>query len=799
MPSAFGPIPPSKLRRIAGLGRFCVGVLAIYFGLQTATLSAAEPAADFADFQTTVQPLLAKYCVGCHGGDKPNAELRLDRFKTDHDVLADYKNWNRVLEQLESEVMPPIEYRQPSAEERAALIAGIQRQTARVVCGKAVDPGRVTIRRLNRNEYNNTIRDLIGIDFQPADDFPADDVGYGFDNIGDVLTLPPILFEKYLHAAEQVAERAIVVPGDVPMQYISYRQAGLKLRGHEGERVPNKQKLRYLSEEGELYIAHRFPATGYYKFRLRACGNQAGPDPVRVSLRIDGREVQRIDVTAKAEKVEEYVVGVQVKEGVRELCVAFINDYYDPDAKDKNARDRNFAYESLKVEGPTAPPYESLPEAHRRIVFTKPYKSGSKSKSKEQAAQEVAERFASRAWRRPVRSDELDRLLSLFTAYDAQGKSFERCVQVMVAAVLTSPNFLFRVEDDRPPVDESGAYWISEYELASRLSYFLWSSMPDEELLRLAHDGKLRSSLDTQLARMVADPKADAFVKNFSGQWLQTRNLDVVAVDRKLFPTWSVELRNDLRRETELFFAHVLRENRSVLEFIDADYTFANERLAKHYGLSGVTGGDFRRVALSDRSRGGVLSMGSVLLVTSNPTRTSPVKRGKFILENILGTPPPPPPPGAGDLKDDEQSITAASLRERMQLHRRDPGCASCHNRMDPLGFGFENFDAVGRWRTQDGSFPIDASGVLPTGETFQGPAELKKILLTGRDDFNRCLTEKMLTYALGRGLEYYDHCAVEEIAAAAAADNYQMMTLIRGVVHSRPFQMRRAASPSLP
>ncbi len=756
---------------------------------------AAGPAG-FVDFQRDAQPLLAKYCIRCHGGDQPQAELRLDRYKTDHDVLADFKVWNRVLEQLESEQMPPDDEPRPAADERTRLLDALRRQTQRVVCGPAVDPGRVTLRRLNRNEYDNTIRDLTGVDFHPAEDFPADDVGYGFDNIGDVLTLPPILFEKYLAAAEQVVDRAIVVPADVPTQYVTYRQAALKRRGHEKERVPNGQRLRFLSEEGELYVAHRFPAAGRYRLRLRAAGDQAGPEPVRVAVRIDGREVKRLDVPAQAAKPEEYVMALDLKPGVREIAVAFVNDYYDPKAEKSADRDRNFAFESLKVEGPVAPAYDELPESHRRIVFTKPYKSESgKSKSKQQAAREVVERFASRAWRRPVRGDESDRLLELFARLDAEGKSFEGAIRGVCAAILTSPNFLFRVEEDRPPVDESGAYPIGEFELASRLSYFLWSSMPDEELFRLARDGKLRASLDRQLARMAADAKAEAFVRNFSGQWLQTRNLDVVAVDRKTFPTWTPQLRDDLRRETEAFFAAVLREDRSVLDFIDADYAFVNERLAGHYGLPPVRGDQFRRVSLKDGSRGGVLAMGSVLVVTSNPTRTSPVKRGKFILENILGTPPPPPPPGAGDLKDDEQAITAASLRERMELHRRDPGCASCHNRMDPLGFGFENFDAVGRWRTRDGRFDVDASGVLPSGESFRGPAELKKILLKGKDDFARCLTEKMLTYALGRGLEYYDHCATEEIAAALAANDYKFSTLLRGVVHSRPFLMRRAAA----
>jgi hypothetical protein len=431
-----------------------------------------------------------------------------------------------------------------------------------------------------------------------------------------------------------------------------------------------------------------------------------------------------------------------------------------------------------------------LPESHQRIFICQPTSAVSKA----DCARKILESFARRAYRRPVTADEVDRLVRFVQHVVSQGDSFERAIQLAVQAVLVSPHFLFRVERDRPSTRPDGAAPISDFELASRLSYFLWSSMPDEELFRLAEQGRLREEgvLEAQVRRMLKDPQSKALVENFAGQWLQLRNLKTAAPNRRQFRAFDNTLRSAMQRETELFFEAILQENRSILDFLDADFTFLNAPLAKHYGIEGVKGDEFRRVTLTGDQRGGILTQASILTITSNPTRTSPVKRGKWILENILGTPPPPPPPDAGELKDDRKSALSGTLRQRMEQHRANPLCASCHQRMDPLGFGFENFDAIGHWRTKEGKFTIDSSGTLPGGETFHGPAELKAILQKKGDAFRRCLTEKLLTYALGRGLEDYDQCAVEEICRKVARSQNQCSRLVSEVVKSDPFQMRR-------
>jgi hypothetical protein len=387
---------------------------------------------------------------------------------------------------------------------------------------------------------------------------------------------------------------------------------------------------------------------------------------------------------------------------------------------------------------------------------------------------------------------------------EQNGETFERGIQLAVEAVLVSPQFLFRVETDPrrrsqrepqpPPIHP-----VNDFELASRLSYFLWSSMPDDELTRLAIDGKLRQgdNLEQQVKRMLRDPKAKALVENFAEQWLQIRNLKTVSPDPKQFPEFDESLRSAMFEETTRYFAHVMREDRSVLEFLDSNYTFVNERLAKHYGIAGVQGAEFRRVELNDDRRGGILTQASILTVTSNPTRTSPVKRGKWILEQILGTPPPPPPPDVPELKEGKDVVLSGTLRQRMEQHRANPACAVCHSRLDPLGFGFENYDAVGAWRDKEGTFPIDPSGTLPSGQTFQGPKALKAILKTRQDDFRRCLAEKMATYAVGRGMEYFDKCAIDRIVEGMAKNDDRFSSLVLEIVKSDPFQKRKSPGNS--
>ncbi len=899
------------------------GILLV--GLILLGAPAARPAGDSAPavaedeaFREQILPLLNRYCVKCHGQTKPKGGVNFTTYPDASAVRRDRKTWAKVLENVESGLMPP-EGDMPSEEEAARLTGWVQAVFSKADCDLA-EPGRVTIRRLNRTEYNNTIRDLLGVDFQPANDFPLDDVGYGFDNIGDVLTLPPLLMEKYLSAAEQIAEKAIVVPrpwpgsirawsaqqleggnlhqgtarslasrGEVVASFDAPRDAeytvriqaygqqagpeparmGLlvdgkeirvfdvpqvetepgafeavvplkagphrlafaflndyyqpdakdpKLRGDRNLYVVSAEvqgpsgpplwpvgtfearslqggnlggSVRTLSSTGTVSAEVEFPVDGEYHVLARAFGQQAGPEPVKMAVRIDGKDIQVLEVKAVEAEPGDYEVIVPVLKGKRTVGLAFLNDYYQPDAKDPKLRgDRNLYVERLEVFGP-AP--SKLPESHRRILVRTPKNDG----EWRDAAREILERFASKAYRRPARSEEIGRMLGLVEMAHKDGEPFERAIQLAVTAILVNPNFLYRVELDRrwgletekqPPVRP-----LNDFELASRLSYFLWSSMPDDELFDLARQKKLQDDpvLEAQARRMLKDPKARALVENFAGQWLTLRNLKTANPDPERFPGFDDALRSAMQTETELCFEAILREDRSVLEFLDADYTFLNERLAKHYGIKDVKGDQFRRVSLpKDSPRGGVLTQASVLTVTSNPTRTSPVKRGKWILEQILGTPPPPPPPNVPELK--EEAVLTGTLRERMEQHRTNPSCASCHAKMDPLGFGFENFDAVGAWRDKDGNFPIDPSGNLPSGESFRGSEDLKALLKGRSAQFTHSLSEKLLTYALGRGLEYYDACAVDTIAQRVAEDGYRFSRLVVEIVKSEPFRKRK-------
>jgi hypothetical protein len=740
-----------------------------------------------------ISPFLTRYCVGCHGGKKPKADLNLTAFSDEAAVVRSRKLWGRVKEYVEAGDMPPEDKPQPSQEEIDRFTAWIDATLAKVDCNVASDPGRVTIRRLNRAEYNNTIRDLLGVDYHPADDFPSDDVGNGFDNIGDVLTLPPILLEKYLDAAEKIVEQAIVTSAGSKGVVKTWEATGLP-GPVEGQ--VNSEQGRVICSEGSIVTRHDFPSDGQYIFRARAFGHQAGDEPARMAFLLDGKALKTADVEAVEKEPGVYEHRVEVAAGQHQFGVAFVNDYYNEKAPDPKDRDRNLVVDSLEVQGPILTSESPLPESHRRIIFKTPTRE-----NRAEVAREVLERFATRAYRRPVQPGEVARLLKFVDLAEQNGDEFERGIQLAIQAVLVSPQFLFRVELNRRPPSNNGrgaqqkageAFPISEFELASRLSYFLWSSMPDDELFSIAKAGKLREgdNLEAQVVRMLRDPKARALVENFADQWLQIRNLKTVNPDRDQFPTFDEALRSAMIQETELFFEAVVREDRSVLDLLDADFTFLNERLARHYGIDGVKGDAFRRVSLEGGQRGGILTQASILTVTSNPTRTSPVKRGKWILEQILGAPPPPPP---GDVPElDAQATLTGILRQKMEQHRANPSCASCHARMDPLGFGFENFDAIGAWRDRDGGSPVDASGELPSGQTFRGPGELKAILKARDREFLRCLSEKMLTFALGRGVEYFDACALDKIVEGTAGDRYRFSRLVLEIVKSDPFQKRK-------
>lgn len=724
-------------------------------------------------YESDIRPLLMKYCVECHQGDQAQSGITVDVYESKLAKTRDRAVWTKILRQLQGKVMPPPEEAQPTDDERQRIMQWIESYALTPDCSAGERPGRVTLRRLNRAEYNNTVRDLFGIAIQPANDFPSDDVGYGFDNIGDVLTLPPVLLERYLDAAEKVVRAAILTPD---------------LDGAPSQSRPGGTLASVSETGGEFELS----APAEYLIRIRASGDQAGPDPCRMTLRVDGKDVKTFDVPNSTADPRWYEHRQRLGPGKRKITAAFLNDYYMPNSLDPKLKgDRNLHVESVVVVGPIGVLPADLPESHRRVFF-KPLPKGASFAQQREYVVEIVRPLASRIVRRRISDDELSRLMTLYDASRQQGDSLERAVQLTLQALLVTPSFLFRVEQD-PPAGKVRD--LNDFELASRLSYFLWSSLPDDELFRAAAQGRLHTTeqLQQQARRMLADPRSQALVENFAGQWLQLRNLDTFTPDKAQFPDYDDALRTAARRETELFFAAIMREDRSVLEFLDADYTFLNERLAKHYKVDNVKGDEFRKVSVDRAQRGGLLGQMSILAVTSNPTRTSPVKRGKWVLENLFAAPPPPAPPNVPELADGKDKPLVGTLRQRMEQHRVKPSCAACHQLMDPLGFGLENYNAVGAWRTQDGKDPIDPSGELPDGRKFQGPAELKRVLLTRQGEFRKCLAEKLLTYALGRGLEYYDACAVQRIADRCAAQDNRFSALVAEIVASPAFRQRES------
>ena len=737
-----------------------------------------------ADYEKQIKPLLSQYCYGCHNEEKHKGGLSLQAYPEITAIHQRRDVWAEVLRKVRGKEMPPEGKPQPSPTQRDRIANWIEAELFPVDPAHP-DPGRVTIRRLNRAEYNNTIRDLIGIDFHPADDFPNDDTGYGFDNIGDVLTVSPLLLEKYLAAAEKILDEAIVDEFSRPPARKFFPATEFKCQSGGSLMSP---AVFCLSSEGEVVVTNKIAQSGQYRWRVLAYAEPAGPEKATMGLRLDGKTVETCEVRTEENSPAFYEMSLRLESGPHKFSSAFLNDYYNPSDPDPKNRDRNLYVESMELVGPLDSKPPPLPESHRRI-FVKQPTAGTTN----QCLKEILGRFALRAFRRPPSAAEIDRLAGLAQQALQDGASFERSVRVALEAVLVSPHFLFRGELQPQPNNAHRVHRIDEYALASRLSYFLWSSMPDDELFALAEKGKLRKNLDAQVARMLRDSKSEALVQNFAGQWLQLRNLKLVAPDPKIFPDFDESLRVAMRTETELFFANIIRQDRSILDFLTADYTFANERLASFYKLPGVSGTEFRKVSLQGTPRRGVLTQASVLTVTSNPTRTSPVKRGKWVLDNLLAQPPPPPLPNVPPLSEAKEDVAAATLRQRMERHRQDPICASCHAQMDPIGFSLEHFDGIGAWRDKEGAFPIDDSGQLKSGERFSGAEGLTEILAhQKRNDFVRCLTEKLLTYALGRGLEYYDRPAVDRIMKDLARKDYRFSALVLEVAMSAPFELRR-------
>jgi len=739
------------------------------------------------EFLEKIQPILKAACLECHSGAEADAGLALSNFKSSKSILRERQTWEKVIQRLELEDMPPKEAAPLAGPDRKKLVDWLKSAINDIDCGKTPNPGSVTLRRLNRAEYRNTIRDLLGIDYPAAAGFPGDDVGYGFDNIGDVLTLPPLLMEKYMTAAEEISRKAIIAPEPGPV-FESIRKPSQLSAGNAGK--ANDNDFSFYSN-GKITIEEQLPWKGSYMLDLGMTGTPAAGEYPRMLVSVDGKKAKEFAVqTEDNSNPKNFVIPLRVsKGGKRTITLEFTNDKTVEAKNGKPAEDRNIAIYDLKITGqkPADPiPESQLPESHKKIVKSTP----SATVSIEQAASEVLKPLASKAFRRPATAQEVKRLADLVSDVIESGESYEGGLQAGLQAILVSPSFLFKVEEPTAPV--AGQFpLLTEFELATRLSYFLWSSMPDQELLVVANKKQLRDPaiLKQQIERMIKHKRSSAFVENFAGQWLTLRKLDQFSPNANQFPAWNEEIRDLARRETFLFFADTLREDKSIMRLLDADYTFMNNKLAKFYNIPGVEGEEFRMVSTKGHRRLGLLTHASILAVTSNPTRTSPVKRGKWVLDNLLGTPPPPAPAGVPEL--DKAELTG-TLRQRMEQHRADPACASCHKLMDPIGLALENFDAIGRWRTLDFGQPIDTTGELPNGEKIAGPGDLiRSFSGKNSDKFVRCLSEKLLIYGLGRGLEYYDRCAIDKIQSKLIKDDYKFSTLIFEIVSSDPFQRK--------
>ena len=736
------------------------------------------------EFDSVVLPVVKGTCANCHNDRVASGGLNVTTMMSAASLAPQRLVWEKVLQRVRAGDMPPASVARPA--QLPAMVAYLERAFERADATAPADPGRMTAHRLNRNEYTNTIRDLLGVRFRAEKYFPADDSGDGFDNMADLLTVSPLLMERYLAAGERIAAWAMstAIPGK-PIE--------ADYRARDG-------RIRRL-DRSTIEVEHRIEFGGEYVVRFGLPGERPAVDgrdaaPATLGLWMDGAMLATKTVATKPsglvyfDPYSEEELRLTLPEGDHVFRAAFIGDEFVKTLANEATYDRrkNKFLDAIIFVGPHAPASDK--DSRRRILTCDPA-------SGRACVEQIVARLARRAYRRPPTQREVDALMRVADLGTSSGQSAEHGVQLAIQALLVSPNFLFRIERDPDPRNRTLVHRLSPFELASRISYFLWSSMPDDELLAVAESGRLTDSqvLAAQVDRMLADPRASEFAANFAGQWLETRNLDSVKPDPDLFKEWTPQLREAMKTETTMFFEYVLRENRPITDFLNASYTFLNERLAAHYGIPGVSGAEFRRVELTTDRRGGVLSHAGVLTVSSYPTRTSAVIRGKYVLQNILGIPPAPPPDDVPPLSD-SAGDGKRSMREQLTVHRSNPTCAACHRNMDPLGFGLENYDAIGRWRDADGVFPIDASGTLPDGQRFATPGEMRTLLVSQLPQFSRTLTSRMLTYALRRSLQPYDRSAVESIQRAVAADGYRLRTMVHQIVESLPFQARRGEDP---
>ncbi len=762
--------------------------------------------------------VLDRYCVTCHSQQLLTAGLSLESLDVEQ-VGEEAEMWEKVLGRLRSRAMPPVGMPRPDESDYDSIIAYLEGELDRAAENHP-NPGKIVPHRLNRTQYTNAIRDLLALEVDGRTLLPADSSRYGFDNIGNVLTISPMLLERYLSAARKISRLAVGDPAIPPVSEIYTIPKYLKQHERMSEDLP-------FGSLGGIAIRQNFPLDGEYVIQIR----------LQTNFRRYIRGLQRarqLDVRLDGKKIKQFSIGGQHKGRSSFIFTSAGTGDIEQENYERRADEAlevrfpvqagprlvgiAFAKETVMPEGPYQAPltqydftqYKGGHPAVRTVSVTGPYNAKGVGETpsrreifvcypatpeeEEPCAERVLSRLARRAYRRPLTDRDLETLLGFYRVGRSEG-GFEAGVRDALERILVGPEFLFRVESEPENVTPGTAYRISDLELASRLSFFLWSSIPDNELLGLAESGRLKDPavLEEQVRRMLADSRSRAMVNNFVGQWLQLHNLRSLNPDPEIFSYFDDNLRKAFQQETELFFESLMREDGSVLDLLNADYKFVNERLARHYQIPNVYGSHFRRVTVNDEARRGILGHGSVLTVTSYANRTSPVLRGKWVLENILGAPPPPPPPDVPELKERDQGGKKLSMRQQMEQHRANPSCIVCHAQMDPLGFALENFDGIGGWRTIDANAPIDASGVLPDGTSFEGPAGLRQVLLSRSEEFVTNVTEKLLTYALGRGAEYYDAPAIRKIVREATHGDYRWSSLIMGIVQSTPFQMRRS------
>jgi hypothetical protein len=756
----------------------------------------SRPGSDWTTFQKTVLPFFAKHCFECHT-DKRSGDVRLDRITDDKDLVKSAALLERVQVMLRKQAMPPKKRPQPASDAVKPVLAWLETFGERTEREARLD--RVTMRRLNRAEYNNTVRDLLGVDFKPGDDFPADVPGHGFDNVASVLSVSPLLMEKYLAAAEKVARTALFGAEPMKAERVAHQPFFTADAFSKNTKVQFDYDETGMSLPSALHVTQRFAVGGEYSLRAVMRGwRPVGSNPVELAFWIDGKKVHQDKIAVPTKRIEgrgpgemnglwaefkapiragEHALSVTIERMYEGLPSAYKGPKPAPDNGEgvTKATDAFFPM-YLDVVGPYKQEKGPMQASLKKIF-------GNHAGPRDLAlARKVLTDLARRAYRRPATDVEVDGLVKLVAKVQKDGDSLDEGLCLAIQRMLISPHFLFRIE-------KPSSNALSPHELATRLSYFLWSSMPDDELMRAAEEGKLgqRKHLEAQVRRMLKDDKTLALVENFGGQWLQTRALESHLPDRVKYPEFTDYTRMSMKKETDLFFEHILRKDRSIVDFIDADYTFVNQRLADFYKIPGVKGHDFRKVELKGTRRGGVWTHASVLTVSSYANRTSPVLRGKWILETLLNAPPPPPPPDVPAL--DEQSLGKdVPLKKILEQHRTKAACASCHARMDPLGFALEHFDAIGMWREKDGKFPIETAGTLPDGRSFKGHEDLRVLLKADARAFTEGLAEKMLIYALGRGLEQSDKKSVQAIADKTASEGYRFSSLVLAIVQSEAF-----------